>query len=167
MTRDGRDVAASFASQDFGPGNPFEALSQWEQRMLRTHKAVARCRPGRVLTIQLIDLVVRDRPGVLESLCSFVGVDVDAGMVAWFDANVTAAGMHPDGGAATSTRTPAGASTGSTPRRASDSSQPASRSPTDLVAAGVPRSRLDLVAGHPRRGGLPASPPVWLHSGHN
>ena len=95
VTRDGRDVAASFASQGFGPGNPFEALSQWEQRMLRTHKAVARCRPGRVLTIQLIDLVVRDRPGLLESLCSFVGVDVDAGMVAWFDANVTAAGMHP------------------------------------------------------------------------
>ncbi len=95
VTRDGRDVAASFAHQSFGPSNPFEALSQWEQRMLRTHKAVARSRPGRVLTIQLVDLVVNDRPGSLALLCEFLGVDVDPHMVSWFDAEVTASGMHP------------------------------------------------------------------------
>ena len=95
VTRDGRDVAASFASQSFGPNNPYEALSQWEQRMLRAHKAAARSRAGRVLTIELIDLVVRDRGGAVARLCAFLGIDVDAQMVEWFDENVTADGMHP------------------------------------------------------------------------
>lgn len=95
VTRDGRDVAASFASQSFGPNNPYEALSQWEQRMLRTHKAVRRCSPGRVLTIELLDLVVRDRSATVARLCAFLGVEVDPQMVAWFDEHVTASGMHP------------------------------------------------------------------------
>jgi hypothetical protein len=95
VTRDGRDVSASFVSQTFGPDDVFEALDQWEQRMLRTHVAVAACRPGRVLTIDLADLVVRDRAGTLAMLCAHVGVPVDDGMVAWFDDNVTPEGMHP------------------------------------------------------------------------
>jgi hypothetical protein len=95
VTRDGRDVAASFVSQSFGPDDVFEALDQWEQRMLRTQTAVAACRPGRVFTVELMDLVVDDRVGALERLCAAVEVPVDAGMVGWFDANVTADGAHP------------------------------------------------------------------------
>lgn len=95
VTRDGRDVAASFVSQSFGPDDVFEALEQWEQRMLRTHTAGAACRSGRVVTIELMDLVVNDREGTLERLCSAVGVPVDAAMVEWFDSNVTAGGAHP------------------------------------------------------------------------
>ena len=41
VTRDGRDVAASFVSQTFGPDDVFEALDQWEPRMVRSHAAVA------------------------------------------------------------------------------------------------------------------------------
>lgn len=95
VTRDGRDVSASFVSQSFGPDDVFEALEQWEQRTLRIHAAVGSCRPGRVLTIDLADLVVHDRAGTLAALCAHVGVPVDDGMVAWFDANVTPEGMHP------------------------------------------------------------------------
>lgn len=95
VTRDGRDVAASFVSQAFGPDDVFDALDQWEQRMLRTHQAVTACRPGRVLTIELMDLVVADRAGTLDRLCTHVGVPVDPVMVGWFDANVTPEGMHP------------------------------------------------------------------------
>lgn len=95
VTRDGRDVAASFVSQPFGPDDVFEALAQWEQRMARAHRAVAACRPGRAHTVDLLDLVVRDRAGALAALCGFLGIDVDPGMAAWFDANVTAGGMHP------------------------------------------------------------------------
>lgn len=95
VTRDGRDVAASFAQQSFGPDDPIEALAQWEERMLLAHRAALACRPGRVLTVELTDLVVRDRAGTLARLCAFVGVDVDPGMVAWFDENVTSDGMHP------------------------------------------------------------------------
>ncbi len=96
VTRDGRDVSASFVSQSFGPDDVFVALEQWEQRMLRTHQAVSACRPGRVLTIELMDLVTRDREATLARLCDHVGVPVDASMVEWFDANVTPGGAHPD-----------------------------------------------------------------------
>ncbi len=95
VTRDGRDVAASFVSQPFGPDDVFDALAQWEQRMVRTHAAVAASRSDRVLTIELMDLVVNDRAGTLQRLCGFLGVNVDDGMVEWFDANVTPDGAHP------------------------------------------------------------------------
>lgn len=94
VTRDGRDVAASFVQQSFGPDDVFEALDQWEQRMLRSHRAALRSRPDRVMTIELIDLVARDRRGSLQSLCSFLGVDEDQGMTDWFDAHVTADNAH-------------------------------------------------------------------------
>lgn len=95
VTRDGRDVSASFVSQTFGPDDVFEALDQWGRRMLRSHHAVLASRPGRVLSIELTDLVVRDREGTLERLCAFLDVPVDDSLVEWFDQNVTAAGMHP------------------------------------------------------------------------
>ncbi|MBK9741222.1 MAG: sulfotransferase [Actinobacteria bacterium] len=95
VTRDGRDVSASFVSQSFGPDDVFVALDQWERRMLRSHLAARASRPERVLSIELVDLVVRDRAGALARLCDFVEVPVDPTMVEWFDANVTADGMHP------------------------------------------------------------------------
>ncbi len=95
VLRDGRDVAASFVTQTFGPDDVFEALDQWEKRMLRAHRAARASRPDRVLEIELMDLVVRDRVGTLTALCDFLHVPVDASLVAWFDAEVTADGMHP------------------------------------------------------------------------
>jgi hypothetical protein len=95
VTRDGRDVSASFVSQSFGPDDVFVALDQWEARMLASHRAAAASRSDRILSFELMDLVVRDREGTLARLCEFIGVPVDPGMVAWFDANVTSDGMHP------------------------------------------------------------------------
>lgn len=95
VARDGRDVAASFVSQSFGPNDVFEALDQWEARSRRIHAAVAACHPHRVLTLELMDLVVRDREGSLTHLCDFLEVPVDPAMVQWFDSDVTADGAHP------------------------------------------------------------------------
>jgi hypothetical protein len=95
VTRDGRDVSASFVSQPFGPDDVFVALDQWEARMLASHRAAEASRSDRILSFELMDLVVRDREGTLARLCEFIGVPVDPGMVAWFDANVTSDGMHP------------------------------------------------------------------------
>lgn len=95
VTRDGRDVSASFVSQSFGPDDVFDALDQWGRRMLQSHRAALASAPGRTLTIELDDLVVRDREATLARLCAFVGVPVDPGMVSWFDVNVTPDGMHP------------------------------------------------------------------------
>lgn len=96
VTRDGRDVSASFVSQTFGPADVFVALDQWERRMLASHRAALASRPERILQIELMDLVVRDRPQTLARLCTFVDVPVDPGMLEWFDQNVTTDGMHPD-----------------------------------------------------------------------
>jgi hypothetical protein len=95
VTRDGRDVSASFVSQSFGPDDVFVALDQWERRMLRSHAAALASRPERVLQFELMDLVVQDRAATLERLCAFLDVPVDDGMIEWFDQNVTSDGMHP------------------------------------------------------------------------
>lgn len=95
VTRDGRDVSASFVSQSFGPDDVFIALDQWETRMRQSHRAALASRPDRILQIPLLDLVVRDREATLARLCEFIDVPVAPEMVAWFDENVTSAGMHP------------------------------------------------------------------------
>lgn len=92
--RDGRDVAASFVHQTFGPDDVFEALTLWEERMLRIHRAVEESRPDRILEIDLVDLVDRDRAGTLERVCALIDVPVDASMVEWFEANVTSSAAH-------------------------------------------------------------------------
>jgi hypothetical protein len=94
VTRDGRDVAASFVQQTFGPDDVFQALDQWEQRMLRAHRAELASRPGRVMSIELIDLVSRDRETSIARLCAFLDIEVDPGMVDWFNVHVTPENAH-------------------------------------------------------------------------
>ncbi len=94
VLRDGRDVAASFVSQSFGPNDVFDALDQWEQRMLRAHRAAAASRPDRILLIELADLVERDRSGTLDAMLTFLDLPDDAGMRAWFDEHVRPEHAH-------------------------------------------------------------------------
>ena len=94
VLRDGRDVAASFVSQSFGPNDVFDALDQWEQRMLRSHRAAAASCPDRILLIELTDLVERDRAGTLDAMLAFLGLPGDADMRAWFDENVRPEHAH-------------------------------------------------------------------------
>ena len=92
--RDGRDVAASFAHQSFGPDDVFEALGVWEQRMGRIHRAVVKSRPDRIVQVDLVDLVINDRHTTLERICTAIDVPLDPGMVEWFDQNVTEKAAH-------------------------------------------------------------------------
>lgn len=94
VIRDGRDVAASFVNQTFGPDDVFEALAQWERRMLMTHEAMAAAAPGRVLVLDLLDLVVRDRQASLTRLLDFIGVLPDDALQAWFDNQMSADAAH-------------------------------------------------------------------------
>ena len=94
VTRDGRDVAASFVHQDFGPSDVFAALDQWEQRTVKAHKATERSAPGRVLTFELLDLVRNDRAATLSALLDHVGVAPSQEMTDWFNANMTAESSH-------------------------------------------------------------------------
>ena len=43
----------------------------------------------------LLDLVVADRGGSLQTVCDFIGVPVAPEMVDWFDQNVSPEQMHP------------------------------------------------------------------------
>lgn len=94
VNRDGRDVAASFVNQNFGPDDVFEALGQWEQRMLRIHKAVGNSRPGRIVQVDLADLVINARIPTLERICRAIDVPVVQDMVEWFNVNVTEQAAH-------------------------------------------------------------------------
>ena len=82
-------------SQSFGPDDVFEALTLWETRMLRSYQAIAASRSDRIFVLPLLDLVVTDRSGSLQTLCDFLGVPVAPEMVAWFDQNVSPEQMHP------------------------------------------------------------------------
>ena len=92
--RDGRDVAASFAHQNFGPDDVFAALELWEQRMLRIHRAVAKSRPDRIVEVDLVDLVINARHDTLDRICAAIDVPVAPQMVEWFDLNVTEQAAH-------------------------------------------------------------------------
>ena len=92
--RDGRDVAASFAHQNFGPDDVFEALNQWEQRMLRIHKAVERSSSDRIVEVDLVALVINERIRTLQRICQVIDVPLAPAMVEWFDENVTEQAAH-------------------------------------------------------------------------
>jgi len=92
--RDGRDVAASFTRQSFGPDDVFEALDQWGKRMVKCHEAARLSRPERIHVVDLADLVRDAREQSLQELMAFLGSNVDPQMQAWFDAEMTADGAH-------------------------------------------------------------------------
>ena len=94
VTRDGRDVSASFVHQDFGPSDVFVALAQWEQRMIKSNQAVKKCALGVVLSLDLQDLVVTARDQSLNSILDHCGLDDSQEMRAWFNATVTPEGAH-------------------------------------------------------------------------
>ncbi|MBU6243879.1 MAG: sulfotransferase [Actinomycetales bacterium] len=94
IVRDGRDVAASFVEQKFGPKEVFEALDTWAERSRRMKTAVDRCQPGRILTIDLLDLVRCRRRQTLEQVCGFLGISADPKMLQWFDENVSEERAH-------------------------------------------------------------------------
>ena len=94
IIRDGRDVAASFVEQTFGPSEIMQSLREWARRSLRMHQAVQRCRPGRILTIDMLDLVHNAREQSMEQVCTFLDIPLDAGMMQWFADNVSVERAH-------------------------------------------------------------------------
>ena len=94
MVRDGRDVAASFVHQDFGPSDVFEAVALWEKRMIKSDQAAKRCAAGVVLTLDLQDLVVTERDASLDLILEHCELDDSLEMRDWFNARVTPDGAH-------------------------------------------------------------------------
>lgn len=72
MVRDGRDTAASVASRYWGPDRLSDAIRWWERRTLAIHRSISRLPADRVLTVQLEDLVLRDREATLARVLDFL-----------------------------------------------------------------------------------------------
>jgi len=94
IIRDGRDVAASFVEQTFGPNEILGSLREWHRRSRRMHQAVEACRPGRILTIDMLDLVQNKREESMVQVCEFLGISVDTQMMEWFANNVSVEHAH-------------------------------------------------------------------------
>ena len=94
VVRDGRDVAASFVHQDFGPSDVFEAIAQWEQRMIKSDQAAKKSAAGVVLTLDLQDLVVTARDQSLNLIVEHCELEDSVEMRDWFNATVTVEGAH-------------------------------------------------------------------------
>lgn len=94
MMRDGRDVAASFVSKPFGPGEVFDGLDAWRDRMIEAHEAELRSPAGRVHRIDLERLAATHREESLDALLEFLGLSDDRRMREWFDKRVIAEQAH-------------------------------------------------------------------------
>lgn len=92
--RDGRDVAASVATQGWGPDDLPAALEWWRERMLMAHRGAAGADPARLTAVRLEELIHLDRERTREALLDRLGV-VDRGALrAWFDHELDAARGH-------------------------------------------------------------------------
>jgi Sulfotransferase family len=77
VIRDGRDVAASLIAVGW-LADAREALSWWEERMLRGHGQLAVLPAGSLLTVHFERLLVDDREGGLREIQRFMGSEDDA-----------------------------------------------------------------------------------------
>lgn len=94
MTRDGRDVAMSFAAQSFGPADAPAALEAWFDRMSLALTAESLAPPGTVLRMPLMDLARHDRIPSLHRLGDFLGLDATADVIDWFNTEIDAERAH-------------------------------------------------------------------------
>lgn len=94
MMRDGRDVAVSFTSKDFGPNDPLEALEMWGERMLRSFDEESAVPDGVVLRVDLADWAGPHGIDSLRAVCDFLGTERDTALEDWFRAHVTSDAMH-------------------------------------------------------------------------
>jgi Sulfotransferase family len=85
LIRDGRDVALSFSSVDFGP--PKDAVSQayhWLQQVSAGRRSGARLGPGQYLEMRYEDLV-DDPERQLRAVCAFVDLSFEGEMLRFQD----------------------------------------------------------------------------------
>jgi hypothetical protein len=85
MVRDGRDVAASLKGMWWGPGTMRGGIRWWERRLRAADAGVAALAPDQLLTLELEDLVVRDRERSYARLLEFLEVEDERRMRRQFD----------------------------------------------------------------------------------
>ena len=96
MIRDGRDVASSIVSMNWGPSDIHSALEQWWLHLMEGQIAAAKLPADQVLTLQLEDLVERDRSTSYKKLLDFLEIDDSPKMRKYFDEEVSASNANKD-----------------------------------------------------------------------
>ena len=80
IVRDGRDVAASVVTMDFGHTRFPEAARVWRRKVLKAHASGMRLGPGRYHEVHYEDLVA-DPATVLGGICAFLGLEYTDSML--------------------------------------------------------------------------------------
>lgn len=94
MVRDGRAVAASHLKKKSLTDDPLRALHHWEQRLRSADAAMRAIPAAKVLTLELDDLVARDREGSYARVVELLEIEDDAPMRAYFEAHISAREAH-------------------------------------------------------------------------
>jgi hypothetical protein len=100
--RDGRDAASSVTTKTWGPDRVVKGIDWWADRLRWIDRGVSGTEDGAEYSLPpesfhlvvLDDLVAGDREARLGDLCAFLGVEADDGLRSFFDAEMSAAGMH-------------------------------------------------------------------------
>ena len=80
IVRDGRDVAASMVTMNFGASRFAEAARTWRRKTVRAHRIGLTLGPARYRELHYEDLVA-DPGRTLETVCEFLGLPDDPGML--------------------------------------------------------------------------------------
>ncbi len=94
IVRDGRDRACSVVRLPWGPSTVEEAISAWAWKLRADEEQARELPPGRMLVVQLEDLVLADRERTFQRLLEFLELDEEASMREFFDRDVTPERAH-------------------------------------------------------------------------
>ncbi len=92
--RDGRDVASSVLSRNWGPDDLVTGIRWWAHRVRCGHLQTAAVPAGQTFVLHVEDLVVRDREATLSRLLDFVGIDEHPGVREAFDTRLVPENLH-------------------------------------------------------------------------
>jgi hypothetical protein len=94
VIRDGRDVAQSITKEAWGPNDPYEGLSWWANRMLKSAQALAKVDKKAVLEFRIEELVVHNRDKSFENILRFLDLDDSAQMREYFASTMSQERLH-------------------------------------------------------------------------
>lgn len=84
IVRDGRDVAASMVTMNFGASDFAYAARTWRRRIVRAHRLGRSLGPDRYLEIRYEDLVA-DPVATLQTACTFIDLPFDDAMLRYHE----------------------------------------------------------------------------------
>ena len=94
ITRDGRDTISSVLKEPWGPKNPDKALDWWKRKHINAHHATSQLPESALHRMRLEDLVDHDREASYQKLLTFVGLEDEAEIRNFFEAEVVPTNAH-------------------------------------------------------------------------